>query len=136
MTAIQSVGPNMPPVSQYQQGQPMYNMYYPEVLEVQEFPDCYVYTLKDEASGGKKWGVGLGSFFLPGLGQAINGQWGKAAGFFGGSIAATVVANKNLLLGGLAGLGVSIWSIVDAVKSAHSKTKQIVPKEQNINMQG
>ena len=45
-----------------------------------------------EASTGKKWGVGIASYFVPGLGQAINGQWGKAAGFFGGSILSGVLA--------------------------------------------
>ncbi len=81
MTTVQNVGPNIQQPNPYQQQPMMQQQYYPEVLNVQEFPDHYVYTIKDDASSGKKWGVGLGSFFLTGLGQAINGQWGKAAGF-------------------------------------------------------
>ncbi|MCM1004483.1 MAG: hypothetical protein NC408_09100 [Candidatus Gastranaerophilales bacterium] len=136
MTTVQNVGPNVQQPNPYQQQPMMQQQYYPEVLNVQEFPDHYVYTIKDEASSGKKWGVGLGSFFLTGLGQAINGQWGKAAAFFGGAVAAGFVSKSNPVLGGLAALGITIWSTVDAVKNAFSKTKQIVPKEQNINMQG
>lgn len=66
---------------------------------------------KKEASTGKKWGVGLASFFVPGLGQAVNGEWGKAAGFFLGT------AVTFSLLGPIA-LIPAIWSIVDAVKNA------------------
>ena len=49
-----------------------------------------------EASTGKKWGVGIASYFVPGLGQAINGQWGKAAGFFGTSVLGGVLASAGL----------------------------------------
>lgn len=137
MTTTQSVGANVQQMNPYQQHAMVpQQQYYPEVLNVQEYPDHYVYTIKDKASSGKKWGVGIGSFFLPGVGQAINGQWGKAAGFFGGSIVAAILARSNMMLGGLAQIGVGVWSIIDAVKNASSKTKQIVPKEQNINMQG
>lgn len=135
MTSVQSVGPNVQQPMQMQPGfaQPQY---YPEVLDVKEYPDHFVYTIKDDASTGKKWGVGLGSFFLPGLGQAINGQWLKAAGFFGGSlVAGNVLTKYNPILGGLTTLGICIWSTVDAVKNASSKSKQVVPKE-NINAQG
>lgn len=74
-----------------------------------------------EAGSGKKWGVGIASAVIPGLGQAINGEWGKAAGFFFGGIAASVVAATTAPLIGLAGLGLGIWSIVDAVKSAKAE---------------
>ena len=134
MTSVQNVGPMS---QQTMQMQPAFAQpqYYPEVLDVKEFPDHYVYTIKDEASSGKKWGVGIGSFFCPGLGQAINGQWGKAAAFFGGGIGAAMLGKVNFLAGQLGMIGVCVWSIIDAVKNASSKTKQIVPKE-NINVQG
>lgn len=133
MTAIQSVRTNMQQVNQYPVQQQY--QYYPEIKNVQEFPDHYVYTIKGEASTGKKWGVGLASAFLTGSGQAINGQWGKAAGFFGGAIGAGMLMKQNKILGSIVATGVGIWSIVDAVKNASSDVKQIVPKNQ-INMQG
>lgn len=53
-------------------------------VNVKEYPDRYVYTYEEPGTTGKKIGVGVASFYAPGLGQAINGQWGKAAGFFAG----------------------------------------------------
>ena len=94
-----------------------------------------------EASTGKKWGVGIASYFIPGLGQAINGQWGKAVGFFGtyvlgGVLACAGLAKSGASKGGLgmvalgvaSSLGASIWSIVDAVKSARTEITQIISK--------
>ncbi len=112
-----------------------------------------------EASTGKKWGVGIASCYVPGLGQAINGQWGKAAGFFGAYVLTGILtgmgltksakssaeALKNLTkiptkpkvpkgglgmlaLGAACTLGISIWSIVDAVKNARTKITQVIPK--------
>lgn len=103
-----------------------------------------------DASKGKKWGLGLASATIPGLGQAINGQWGKGIGFF---VGANFIP---MLLGGVAGLfslakaktpkqgqagiigaliafyvtalGGRIWSAVDAAKNAKTETVQIVPK--------
>ena len=55
---------------------------------------------------------------MPGLGQAVNGQWGKGLAFFFG----TGVAGAAAMFAGPVGLaayaGVGIWSIVDAVKNA------------------
>ncbi len=110
--------------------------YYPEIKKVKEFPDHYEYTFKDEASTGKKWGVGIASAFIGGLGQAINGQWGKAAGFFAGTLATGFLTKVNKPLGFISGLGVEIWSIVDAVKNAGGEYTQIVPKNQTMNIQG
>lgn len=116
--------------------------YYPPIKSVKEFPDHYEYTFKEEASTGKKWGVGLGSFFIPGLGQAINGQWGKAAGFFVGAGACQIynyrrVLNKKApnLLVSLAQLGIVGFASYDAVKNAGSEFKQSFPKEQVLNAQ-
>lgn len=81
---------------------------------------------KKEASTGKKWGVGIASGFIPGLGQAINGEWGKAAGFFFGGIGAqflTAKLTKNNICGLIAGSCMSILSIVDAVKNVKPKTE-------------
>lgn len=89
-----------------------------------------------EASNGKKWGVGIASLFISGLGQFINGDVGKGFAFLGGGIASYVLANAAIMRGklglaavaGIAALGTGIASIVDAVKSAKSETVQIVNK--------
>ena len=107
----------------------------------------YEKTYTSEATKGKKWGVGLASAFVPGLGQAINGQWGKGIGFFlgTGALYAAGMASGIIGMGGKnpakgigamfalsAGcLGLGIASIVDAVKNAKSEVKQIVPKEES-----
>ena len=72
---------------------------------------------KKEASTSKKWGVGIASTFIPGLGQAINGDWGKAAGFFLGNATFNILAFSNPLLF-IPAAAINICSIVDAVKSA------------------
>jgi len=75
-------------------------------------------TEKKEASSGKKWGVGIASAVVPGLGQAINGQWGKAAGFLVGAMASNALAFVSPLIACPVILGVGIGAIVDAVKNA------------------
>lgn len=130
-----------------------------EIVKVQEYPEGYVYTIKNEASTGKKVGAGLASACVPGLGQAVNGQWGKAAGFFLGSMLIPSIlalpimmsdgknngellnpknykiSSTKMLLPILAAAGIAIWSIVDAVKNASTETTQVVPKS-NLNIQG
>ena len=75
---------------------------------------------RKEAGSGKKWGVGIASAVIPGLGQAINGEWGKAAGFFLGTYvgAGAVGFMIHPFLGAAVAIGANIWSIVDAVKNA------------------
>jgi len=108
-------------------------------------------TYKTEATTGKKWGVGIASFLMPGVGQAINNQWGKGVGFFAlgaflppligtltgyGSMMSVIRNNgkapKIAVFGALAAivaaLGSRIWATVDAVKNAKSKID--VPVEQ------
>ena len=80
--------------------------------------------------------IGVASFFIPGLGQAITDEWGRAAGFFFGTqlfICGTAVPlaisyqNKNfqtsipllLIMAGV--LGIDIWSVCDAVRIAKVK---------------
>ena len=123
-----------------------------EPKSVKEFPDRYVYTYEEPARTGKKVGVGIASYFVSGLGQAINGEWGKACGFLAGSIGMYLLAGMSSLLPiisgrgkmnplksgtGVAGavlgimgmLGVKIWSIVDAVKHAKSNREIVVMKD-------
>ena len=106
----------------------------------------YEKTYTSEASNGKKWGVGLASAFCPGLGQAINGQWGKGIGFFlgygalytAGVLSGAIGASSDKAAKGIGAmlalctgaLALGIGSIVDAVKNAKSEVKQIVPKEE------
>ncbi len=63
------------------------SQYYPEVLDVKEFPDHYVYTIKDEASTGKKWElVSVHSSYRDwDKLLMVNGE--KAAAFLGGAVA-------------------------------------------------
>ena len=70
---------------------------------------------RKEASTEKKLLCAACSFFIPGLGQAINGQWGKAVGFFVGSIFLTPISICSL---GLLGIPYQIWSAYDAAKNA------------------
>ena len=84
--------------------------------------------LNKEASTSKKWGVGIASFLIPGLGQLVNSESGKAAGFFFGSLAAQVLTLASIqivpvmgFLMGCASLGLQIWSCYDAVKNAKAE---------------
>ena len=91
-----------------------------QIPSMQEKNDAVEITKKTaetpkEASTGKKWGVGIASFMVPGLGQAINGDWGKGLAFFGGALLA------GMLLPALAPISAVIlgtWSATHAVKTA------------------
>ncbi len=100
----------------------------PKLVDVIKHENFEERKYETEASTGKKWGVGIASGFITGLGQAINGQWGKAAGFFFGTMAAGAVAGKLLgkLGAGLVGIAGCAWSIVDAVKNAKSTSTKII----------
>ena len=65
-------------------------------------PKEYVHTANDPYSPG--W-IGVGSFFIPGLGQALCGEVGRGLAFFGGSTALGIgayvcsfnmIANTNI----------------------------------------
>ena len=108
---------------------------------VREFPDRTEYKYETEGSTGKKWGVGIASAFCPGLGQAINGQWGRGIAFFGATALASMLAVALAFKGKigatcLASLGITgleIASIVDAVRNAKSEETVIVPKQVQMN---
>ena len=82
-----------------------------------------------KASTLKKCLVGLASLLIPGSGQAINGQWGKAAGFFSACAVPTIYfvkkimnfENPNLLLCRIPIWVSRIWSVIDAFRNAKSK---------------
>ena len=84
---------------------------------------------------------GLCSFLIPGLGQAVNGDFGRGLAFFGGTVAgymamgvgiglldsydegAGTAGSVLVTVGGAAVLGVAIWSIIDGVQ--HAKIKNM-----------
>lgn len=100
--------------------------------KIKDLGTHYEVTYETEGSTGKKWGVGIASACIPGLGQAINGEWGKGLAFFGGSIGAKILGGifRSPAMTMIGGLGVRIWSVVDAVKNAKGEIKTLVPKEQ------
>ena len=136
MTAIQNVGVPQVPVetkARKNNEKPVQN---PPSFRGQAENDQFVKNYEVKATTGKKWGVGLASFFCSGLGQAINGQWGKGIGYFFGGATLGAVTRLAMQRGkrglgiatAVAALGVGIASIVDAVKNAKSKV-QVVDKE-------
>ena len=81
---------------------------------------------KEEASTGKKIGLGVASLLLPGLGQCINEDYKKGAVLFGAavlSIPAAILAGSTLGIAGLAATGLARlamhgYSAYDAAVSA------------------
>ena len=113
--------------------------------ELEQKPTYEFQKFQTEATTDKKWGVGIASWVLPGLGQAINGEWGKGFAFFGlagilpyffaaltglslsmGGISKNNKVSKTAVIAGLSGvllsaIGGRIWSCVDAVRNAKSE---------------
>lgn len=77
---------------------------------------------KNKASTSKKWGLGLASFAFPGAGQLVNDQVGKGLTIMGVALACgMILAIRNSItqtFGILAGFGVQLFGIIDAVKNA------------------
>ena len=74
-------------------------------------------------------GSGIASFFIPGLGQMICGEWGRGFAYLGGHVGCNILIglsaiaeSDTLVLMGLAGiLAIDICSIVDGVRVAKVK---------------
>ena len=69
------------------------------------------------------WGSGIASFFIPGLGQFINGDVGAGFLFLGGNIICNTVMlstrNEGAFVAALVGgITINIWSIVNAAQVA------------------
>ncbi len=69
------------------------------------------------------WGSGIASFFIPGLGQFINGDVGAGFLFLGGNIICNTVMlstrNEGVFVAALlGGITINIWSIVNAAQVA------------------
>ena len=70
-----------------------------QLVSIEKHPDYEARVYETPASTAKKFGIGFASASIPGLGQAINGQWGKAAGFFFGELfGPTLIALPAALL--------------------------------------
>ncbi|MBR2430896.1 hypothetical protein IKB17_05495 [bacterium] len=108
--------------------------------KVEEFVTHYEYTYEKPATSGRKWGVGIASGFIPGLGQAINGDWLKAGLFCAGNIALNIFAKSltstSKVIATVASLALNVGAVYDAVKCAKSKVVQVVSKsDTNFNAQ-
>lgn len=82
--------------------------------------DGYNYS---SSSTTKKCAIGASSFFIPGLGQVINGETSKGVAFVLGIICCHLLPlirrnPKAMTLGSLAHLGTSCWAAYDAYKNA------------------
>lgn len=79
---------------------------------------------------------GIASLFIPGLGQAITGEWGRAAGFFVTNVAMNLTmsslftsdfmyknqSSRLIVFSCMAAsIGLNIWSIIDASRIAKVK---------------
>lgn len=112
------------------------NMKYKELRRLYNTKD-YVPMPTDRHSPG--WS-GVASFFIPGLGECINNEWGRGLGKFfsswglalvgraclvSASASDETIQGANLLSAGAvccgAAIVIDIWSIVDAVKIAKTK---------------
>ena len=103
----------------------MVPMKYKEMAKVYDFR-LYQKSLYDRYSPA---GSGIASFFIPGLGQMICGEWGRGLAYLGGHVGCTILTSLSsiaesdtLVLMGLAGtLAIDICSIVDGVRVAKVK---------------
>lgn len=109
-------------------------------MKYQDYKDLYnpkVYHPQVGDPYSRGW-AGAASFFIPGLGQGIDGEWLRGLAFFGGSVACNVLAFSTAhyetsqgytrveftgisAFTALAALGINIWGIVDAVQVAKIK---------------
>lgn len=104
-------------------------MKYKELKHLYNYKD-YVPGLADRYSPG--W-TGVASFFITGLGECINGEWGRGLGKFGGNLLLGFVATSaisgeapdataSIALACYAGMiAIDIWSIIDAIRIAKVK---------------
>lgn len=100
-------------------------MKYKEMAKVYDYR-LYQKSLYDRYSPA---GSGVASFFIPGLGQMICGEWGRGFAWLGGHVGcymltgiSAIAESDTLVLMGIAGLlAIDICSIVDGVRVAKVK---------------
>ena len=104
-------------------------------MKYSELKDLYNYKeyIRGLIQNHNPTGVGVASFFIPGLGQMICGEGWRGTAFLGGWLGASVLQALALqysfdhdteilyLLGTATTLGIKIWSIVDATRVAKVK---------------
>ena len=103
--------------------------------EYKDFYDPRLYERQSTDPYSRAW-AGIASFFIPGLGQAIDGEWGRAAAFFSSALILSGIQYSDTsynaeegyyttgtlgTIAGYASLAVTIWSIIDAVRVAKIK---------------
>ncbi|MBE6228795.1 MAG: hypothetical protein E7120_08005 [Bacteroidales bacterium] len=101
------------------------DMKYKELKKIYNYR-MYVPTLYDRHS--PAWS-GVASFFIPGLGQMVNGSVGRGFAWLGGSVACSIASGVAMEAGadglvlaiGAGALALNICSIVDAVRVAKVK---------------
>jgi hypothetical protein len=103
----------------------MVPMKYKEMAKVYDYR-LYQKSLYDRYSPA---GSGVASFFIPGLGQMICGEWGRGFAWLGGHVGcymltgiSAIAESDTLVLMGIAGLlAIDICAIVDGVRVAKVK---------------
>lgn len=106
--------------------------------EYKNFYDTKFYVPSREDPYSRGW-AGVASFFIPGLGQGIDGQWGRAAWIFGVNVALNLAASSQLTIHTVGGqldhieytplywvftganFMFDIWNVIDAVHIAKVK---------------
>ena len=103
-------------------------------------PKMYIRQFDDKYSPG--W-LGVASFIIPGLGEAIEGEWWRAIGFVAGNVGLKYLIGQGVdiyysgningtidetyeistlaKVCAIANIGLNIWSVVDAVRIAKVK---------------
>ena len=108
-------------------------------MQYKEYKDYYdpKFYVPQPGDPYSRIGAGIGSLIIPGLGECIDGEWGRGGLIFLGNIALNLLMqpiameiesgnripeNTALLLGLICvRLGLNVWSIFDAVKIAKVK---------------
>ena len=100
-------------------------------MKYRQMADYYDYRLYERSIYDKYSPVGssIASFFIPGLGQMICGEWGRGFAWLGGQVGGTILmlatalseSEEAFLMASAATLAVRIGSIVDGARVAKVK---------------
>lgn len=106
----------------------------------QTLPTEYFQEYKVKAGKGKKVGVAIASAVVPGLGQVLNGDWGRGIAHWLGGIALSALTGFSLLVAeggkksGLVGVALGVAGVianraVAAVNAAKNATETVRVKK-------